>query len=416
MFPLILVPVSASDVGLLETWVSPFLAVGGAPKAQVLFIPTAMVQSRARQAAEAIKGLCAGVQVIPLERDPKGGWPRASNEHHFWAMVARGKLPDARRTSPFIWMEVDAPPTRPTWYEELHTFYQMECGGHGFAGHIRPRIEDIAPRPRVLPGVTPPPHTPQFLERPDDPYMEGVCIYPGNYEQMVDGMFRGIDGKMGWDERLRHYFKRDWHSTDLIEHHWRTVNYRMEDGKMVCDDGPDNQFGTKHGGIVSDRAAIVHGCKDGSLSRLIVEKHKSEMISLDAFSSKPAPVVFAGAPEAVSKEAPKVPVNPGQAQFTPVGARLPQQPTSGSDPAMAAELARLKAQREGLEQRQQDSAASKIPPLAELKAMIQASTKAPRLADLAKKLGVKDAELKLVLSPPTSGVKIGPGGYIKVAA
>jgi hypothetical protein len=302
---------------------------------------------------------------------------------------------------------------RETWYDELHTFYMMECGGHGFGGVIRPRIVDIAPRPRVSPGVTPPPHVPNYMELPDDPYMEGVCIYPGNYEQMVDGMFRGIDTKMGWDERLRNYFRRDWHNTDLIAHHWRAVNYREEDGQLLCDDGPDNQFGTKHGGVVKERACLIHGCKDDSLAKLILKWHGAEMIDLDQFSHKaPASVIPMSAPEAKAKT---VPTNPQKAQFTPLTPTVPSQQTTGSDSAMAAELERIKAQRELAQQNLQQTTINKIPELAQLKEMVQASTKAIRGGDLAKRLGVQEAALKSVLTPE-SGIKIGQGGYLKIAA
>jgi hypothetical protein len=61
----------------------------------------------------------------------------------------------------------------------------------------------------------------------------------------------------------------DLHATKFIHHHGRTHNYRREGDMIVCDD-KDMPDGISYNGPIPPEAVVVHGCKDGSLSRLLV--------------------------------------------------------------------------------------------------------------------------------------------------
>ena len=57
--------------------------------------------------------------------------------------------------------------------------------------------------------------------------------------------------------------------TQLIQHNWKTENYRVEDGTIVCSNVEELPYGISFDYPVRGDAVVLHGCKDGSLARLL---------------------------------------------------------------------------------------------------------------------------------------------------
>lgn len=109
-----------------------------------------------------------------------------------------------------------------------------------------------------------------------------------------------------WDVRCRWTFMENGRNTDLIKAYWRSCNYQYRDGDLIFfAEGPEAQeiqSVTCPDRKVDPKAIVVHGCKDGSLHRMII-----------------------GAYQPVKKEEPPVVVKPKKKVARSVAAKKPTQ-------------------------------------------------------------------------------------------
>lgn len=136
-------------------------------------------------------------------------------------------------------------------------------------------------------------------------HMVGTGIYPPGYAAasvklpFVDRQFMWGDIEP-YDIAIRFETTPFAHPTKLIQHNLRTVNYRKEGDQIVCDNAPNNA--QSHAKPVDPQAVVVHGCKDGSLAKLI-------MGGADTSKVKAPEPVTTVAPE---PQAPSVPTSLGK--------------------------------------------------------------------------------------------------------
>lgn len=78
-----------------------------------------------------------------------------------------------------------------------------------------------------------------------------------------------------WDVRCRWTFMENGRNTDLIKAYWRSCNYQYKGEDLVFfAEGPEAQeiqSVTCPDRTVDPRAIVVHGCKDGSLHRMVIK-------------------------------------------------------------------------------------------------------------------------------------------------
>lgn len=302
----IVIPVSLSDVDKLEAWSEDVLHFGGLHSHSIAFLPTYQVIGSAQTAAE--KFIAVGIQaeVLKMELDPTGGWPFAPNIHFFEA--ARLML---GQNQPWLWMELDARPRCHGWADALAGAY-TSCGAR-FMGSVSPAPwRDTTPFLLNQNGDPTDRPNPNFgkivrsLDGESDTIMSGVAIYPANMASLdgMSGLMRDfVKGESGstdksFDLHLRYVIAAHRRAnSDLFADHWNTVNYRVEDGAIVCDPKTDHvgipqgwEPRTK-GGKINPSAVIIHGCKDESLHRLI------QSGALDSSLSAARPATVAAAPQ-----------------------------------------------------------------------------------------------------------------------
>jgi len=131
----------------------------------------------------------------------------------------------------------------------------------------------------------------------DDKMMSGCAMYPGdimlrptfngkNSSGLMSDFVKGNESiDQPWDMHLRGAMKAEGMGhTDLIANHWNTVNYRIQDGHIVCDSGEEHEAQRpdwevrKCGGTVHPAAMFIHGCQDNSLKNLILNDEIPEFI------------------------------------------------------------------------------------------------------------------------------------------
>jgi hypothetical protein len=257
---LIVIPVSLSDLKLLDPMLDAMEHFGGLRNHSILFVPAPSVLGDVSLKATRLRSGCPNVAVEALPREPHGGWPVACNMH-FRDTV--DMLEKRQNALPWFWMEPDTTPIRGGWADQLETEYNRN--GALFMGVIRDVKEVLFKN---------------GIPVDDGRYMVGVGIYPPNFKSYC-GLYQhvGVPGSeknppVPFDVRQRwevNPMARPAHHTNLIAHHPRTGNYQSQDGILKGEDLEERPEGRKpNGGSVAYGALVVHGCKDGSLARLVL--------------------------------------------------------------------------------------------------------------------------------------------------
>jgi len=251
----IAIPVSAHDRHLVPALTDCLLKFGGLEEHPVIFFPTPSAKDTAYEAAERL-----GAQTQVLEQDFEGGAPVACNNH--FASVVYG-LAALGNTDPFLWMEADMLPRVPRWADKLLDDYRMR--GTPFMGSV---VD------------TPFEENGKLAYREGDTMMMGCGVYPANMEtdERIKPLILDLakpawmNPRMPFDIYLRWVIKNIGVSnTPLIADMWATENYQRQGHSLVCqsvDHG--DRVVRKRGGIVNPQAVLVHGCKDGSLAKVIM--------------------------------------------------------------------------------------------------------------------------------------------------
>lgn len=276
----LIIPVSKSDAHLLPWFVQTCQHLGHFGKHRVIFVPTLEMKDspEVSLAAEHMKDVSDDVKIVPLKFTPEGGWPKACN-HHFNATVPIGSTTGCN----WYFCELDTTPMVVDWLDILET--ELNMSGKNYLGPVVPT---------------------RFEEGIKGDHMVGCAIYAHNMGQTASlWKFCHAQTKIPFDIYHRDELRPRWHVSKFMQHMWSTVNYREVDGRTICDPHPDNPKGSDHSGEVRDNAVVVHGCKDGSLARLILSK-PPRVLEGAASGIKPAQkVFFSGNPEVWRLEKPK---------------------------------------------------------------------------------------------------------------
>jgi len=249
----IVLPVSHADAPRLPLLVDVLLHHGNLGNHSITLYPTAVVAAAAEEAAARLRTACYDVAVHVLENF-EGGWPKAPNAH--WASVVR-HLHFSGNQQPWLWLEVDAVPVDPNWANVLQREYNA-CG-KPLLGPVRQTVfrkEDGS-----------------VYHEEGDEMLLGVAAYPSwllNVQELVpllnDLLKSGSAPDQPFDVYLRWAFKRmGWQHTEAVKHCWRSKNFQLVNGSWYYAEN-DEQVGKVDG----DAPLIIHGCKDESLYKLVL--------------------------------------------------------------------------------------------------------------------------------------------------
>lgn len=259
----IIIPIGPKDADNLNLLVQTIVLLGEV-KQPILIVAVPSMLDNAAQAQEELRKVCPSVELVDTEDEFADGWFMGPNRMFHWVAT---HLHLQENKHGWLWLEPDCCLMRAGWADTLEQGYRD--AKKPFMGFVRPQ------KHKDEKGV--------IYFKAGDNMMLGVAIYS---PQMLDNpdmvpLFNnlGISArpahpKYPWDIYLRwQFFKRGVHETDLIHDKWRTLNYRREGGKLVCDPDPEAPMGTATGGVIPESAVLVHGCKDGTLQRLIIAEN-----------------------------------------------------------------------------------------------------------------------------------------------
>ena len=281
----IVTPVSVFDQARAGKWceVIKHLDCGRNHELHIVTPRSAELAAAAMQ--EELRDYFESVKVHVMEGEPIGGWPYGPNTqfHACATFMARdnGRLP-------WFLCELDCYPLRSNSFDVLSSRYTS--AGVPFFGKIGHTFwrDDNGKISSSLFGK-------------DDTTMSGCAVYPGDLPirrftaPLMSDLMKGFDEtsgapNSGWDVHLRFAIKREGVSDagNLIADNWNTINYRVENGRLACDNNPNHELYRQHpnfelrktNATVGADALFIHGCKDDSLPDLILaDKLPQEVIA-----------------------------------------------------------------------------------------------------------------------------------------
>ena len=254
---LLAIPVSASDAKNLPHTAEIFKKFGPYAGFPCAIFARREAENEARVFAETIKPLFSSLDVHVIDFHAKNSTEAAAKHFRIVAQTVSEKY----TAGPWYFYELDNTPTQIGWLTKLQKEHHESGKAH--MGAIVPTrgfsyMQDGSLKPTM-----------------GEPHMVGTGIYHHEFGARSPNIGQ-IDRVMPWagplepfDIRLRHEIIPHAHNTILIQHNWNTGNYREESGKIICDDlsGDPN---LSHAKPYSGYAAVIHGCKDGSLAKLVL--------------------------------------------------------------------------------------------------------------------------------------------------
>lgn len=261
----IIIPVSQSDQHLLDPFIQMLSANGPIGEHDVIFMPTANCAELVQSEYKKLANLCRSVQSVTCPRSWEGGWPVACNNHWHFAV---SWLDNQLNKDVWMWLELDTAFTVPT-KQAIQKLMEKYTIGYG-----KGQIFMGTQQPVLINGK----------EDPSDLIMNGVAIYPPMVSRFpaIMPLFNnmGRTGSMGiripFDMYLRWQFRKLGvnNIAPIIAHHWKSKEYTHK-GDIITfkKDGNDKVY------TLSPETVLAHGCKDGSLHRLVAGKDNKVNIS-----------------------------------------------------------------------------------------------------------------------------------------
>lgn len=250
---LLVIPISSADAHLLPDFTKNILRCGPlnsanpeAPKHGIRIVPTHTVQELGTKLANDLAPICPEIVVDPLDCDPIGGWPNACNIHFIKASTAlwRAKI---ERT--WYWFELDNTPVSEGWLTALSQEYMQ--ARKSFMGAVVPTYGTRGDGSIVTNGK----------------HMVGTGIYP-NWWARDPKVWMTMPSNIPFDVYLQDMIVEQCHPTLKLQHVGRTQNFTRSGCHIMYDDKLMPE-GISYASSIRPEAVVIHGCKDGSLARLL---------------------------------------------------------------------------------------------------------------------------------------------------
>lgn len=250
---LIVIPASQSDQNLIPHFLAAIERCGNIKNHDVVVLSTPSAAIEAGKLAGEMGKYASSSKLVTMDIDPQGGWPTAPNLQFNYAVNwVAGNNPQGH----WYWMELDCTALKQGWADELE--HEYINSRKVFMGTVVPTIKIRNP------------NTPQAEPYQEGTHMVGTGIYPAIMPEWCIFWRYPMSGEP-FDVLVQYETMKSLHDTKLIQHQLRTVNYRM-DGDYIVGEDQAKLLGVSYTGRVSKDAVVHHGCKDGSLSKLLASQ------------------------------------------------------------------------------------------------------------------------------------------------
>ena len=178
-----------------------------------------------------------------------------------------------RNTDAFMWCELDSVPLKDKWLDLISTEYYADTT-KAVKEKRKPKIY-LGVKERAYEGrdgeLIPESITGSRMAQVGV-YSAKICHVPVlNSMSMKD---------RHWTHIIQWYVVNDLNDSALIQNNCKTENYRYSDGNIVCDSVSTSTWDIHWNNPVKEDAVIIHGCKDESLVKLLLNNFNNEDMKL----------------------------------------------------------------------------------------------------------------------------------------
>jgi hypothetical protein len=214
-----------------------------------------------------IKHLFKSSEVHIIE-DTMLGWPMSCN---FYFQQACACLRKDKEVDAFLWFELDTVPMRENWLDLIAFEYYSDTT-RAVKENREPLIY-LGVKERVYEGKNGeliPESVAGHRMSQVGVYSTKICSAPVLNSLSVSNRH--------WTHIIQWYVVNRMKNSALIQNNWRTEKYRNSNGEVVCDSISNLAWDVHWNKPINDEAILVHGCKDGSLVKLLLNNtNKDDM-------------------------------------------------------------------------------------------------------------------------------------------
>jgi hypothetical protein len=245
---LLIVPVSEADEQMIDPISDLIVKLGGCPNHDLLVVGSTDCEPLVNKLHAKLKSEFRNTSTYVFQCLVKG-WPIGPNA--YFRNTVSYLYTEFDINQPWYWFELDNTPLKRGWLDALQKEYNAAHAVFMGAKHATYYVDQNK----------------KLVEK--GAHMAGTGIYPVNFTQLSD-LWRFEEG-VAFDVWIQWEILRGGLTdTSLIQHNWKTCNYRREDGVIISDnfDMPHPDLHTNK--PITKDAVVVHGCKDLSLARLLL--------------------------------------------------------------------------------------------------------------------------------------------------
>lgn len=246
---LLVVPVSIFDRQIMSAFISATLTQGKCKKHRLLVVASPQASIYALRLSVEIGGLFESCETHIFDENGPEGWPIGPN-YYFSQTVKH--LEKTGNSLPWLWCELDSTPMRPNWLDIIETEYvasAMPCLG------IKATCDRRSGKVVV-----------------QQNYVVGVAVYPPHFSQYFRDYLH-FPPDTAFDLYLGAHLHDLTAQSATIQHCWRTKQYQDIGGGIFQGCHALDYKNKPMNDPVNPETALLHGCDDGSLARLIAPRH-----------------------------------------------------------------------------------------------------------------------------------------------
>lgn len=263
---LCVVPVSLADKELMMPFLSAVLAQGECKNHNLLVVAAPSARLYATRIHAEIGKLFAKSEVHIFDSDGPIGWPCGPN-YYFCRAVEY--IEKSGNKLPWLWCELDSTALKTGWLDAIQLEY--ESAGTPFLG-----VKDF------------------FVMRACNTqikaeYMVGVGVYPPNFSELTGDPNQLRVASMAFDGHYGAKISNTMSHSDFIQHCFRTKYYEKTSDGIFKGTHARDYRGKKMDNPVLPETVLLHGCDDGSLSKLVAPQLDSptELETIPTFIAMP---------------------------------------------------------------------------------------------------------------------------------
>jgi hypothetical protein len=245
---LLVVPVSIFDRHIAADFISAVLTQGKCKKHRLLVVASPQASIYALRLSVEIGGLFESCDTHIFDENGPEGWPCGPN---YYFSQAVKHLEEINNPFPWLWCELDSTPMRPRWLDIIEAEYvaaAMPCLG----------VKATCDR-----------RSGKYVVQQN--YVVGVAVYPPHFSQYFRD-YMHFPPDTAFDLYLGAHLHELAAQSQTIQHCWRTKNYQDTGGGVFQGCHGSDYKSKPMNDPVNTETALLHGCDDGSLARLIAPK------------------------------------------------------------------------------------------------------------------------------------------------